>query len=103
SLARLHVAPGGVASQLEPARPALFKATVVSVDADDGRLTLTTDSLTWTLCVGRVPLYAVDDAGGAGPVGAHVALSDLTEGVSVRLTDPAAPEYILVLQPEPSP
>ncbi len=103
SLARLHVAPGGVASQLEPARPALFEATVVSVDADDGRLTLTTDSLTWTLCVGRVPLYAVDDAGGAGPVGAHVALSDLTEGVSVRLTDPAAPEYILVLQPEPSP
>jgi len=99
SLVRLHLATMVRVERIEPVQPAYFEAEVASVDVENERLTLTRGTLTWTLRVRRVPIYAVDDANQPDVVNGYVPLRALSPGRSVWLTDPGAPQYILVEGP----
>jgi len=99
SLVRIHLSTPDLIDRLEPVQPAYFEAEVVSVDAEGARLTLKRDNLTWTLSVRRVPVYSAADVGDPRTVNSYLPLRALSPGQAVWLTDPGAPQYILVAGP----
>lgn len=97
SLVRLAVDSDGRTRDISPAKPAFFDAIVSGVDVPGQRLTLTRDRTTWSLSVRFVPIYLVAPGKDHTAVGPHLPLAGLAEGDIVRLDDPGAPGYILVL------
>ena len=93
SLQTLTVDGAGTIIAVAPVRPALYIATVQSVEAGTGRVTLTSELMTWTLNVSGVPLFHTAPDTGVGP---YLDPALLQPGQPVWLDDPGAPSYILV-------
>jgi hypothetical protein len=97
ALARMAAGAEGAVTSLAPPSPARFDATVVYVDLQANRLTLTRDGINWKLDMATVGIYAATGADANALVGNALPLSALQPGQLVWLDEPAAPGYLLLV------